>query len=434
MPANIAHMLIAHKALEKLKQKGVEELEDFAKMLDGSKNNDRKSNNYERYMNLGSLGPDLFYYADIGRSVKNILIERYRKAKAMTPWSYHLHSHSPNEFSLKLIELVFRDVDRKKDRNKGDRDTIVPDADDVRKLSYIAGHLTHIAADQIIHPLVNRVAGPYYRSGENRVKHRECEVFQDYFLYEEVYRVEGKSGPLYEFFEQKFHEWIDCVKRVPGLWECVRYLIRRRLFLICDFRDLIRSTMHLVRFAIFKNTERWFGYFLQRGFAETYGIFPSEEEIEDSTHNLGLTLWVCQRTGPYKTAAEDYEKNNKASGMYQEYIKGLDDDLQYMNHYQLAVELAVVYLIALYEVYFVLKERKDFTDERKERFSSIVSDADLSCPLKHNIFDKACEALRNEKDKDEVVERHFSQVLTKIEFRAAKEILETKNDTNDDKD
>lgn len=427
MPANVAHMLIAHKALEKLKQKGVKELEEFAKMLDGSKSNDSESNNYKRYVNLGSLGPDLFYYADVGRSVKNILIERYRKAKAMTPWSYHLHSHSPNEFSLKLIELVFRDVVRKKGTGKGRRDEIIIEGDDVRKLSYIAGHLTHIAADQIIHPVVNSVAGPYYRSGKNRVKHRECEVFQDYFVYEEVYRVEGKSGPRYEFFEQKFHEWIDCVKRLPDIWGCVRYLIRRRLFVICDFRDLLRSTMHLLRFAFFRNTERWFRYFLQRGFAETYGIFPSEEKIEDSAHNLGLTLWMCQRTGPYRAAAEDYKENGKASGMYKEYIEGLQKDLKYMNHYTLAVELAVVYLIALYEVYFVLKKGRDFTDEHKERFRRIVSSADLSCPLEHNILDKAREALRNEKDMDGVVGKHLLRLLAKIKFPSTNQVFRRKN-------
>jgi len=42
--------------------------------------------------------------------------------------------------------------------------------------------------------VVNSIAGPYYREGQNRRKHRECEVFQDYFLYEEVYRLEEKSG------------------------------------------------------------------------------------------------------------------------------------------------------------------------------------------------------------------------------------------------
>ncbi len=37
----------------------------------------------------------------------------------------------------------------------------------------------HKAADQIIHPLVNAVAEPYYHSGKNRKRRRECEVFQD---------------------------------------------------------------------------------------------------------------------------------------------------------------------------------------------------------------------------------------------------------------
>jgi hypothetical protein len=43
------------------------------------------------------------------------------------------------------------------------------------------------------HPLVHRIAKPYCRDGKNRKKHRECEVFQDYFLYEEVYRAERQK-------------------------------------------------------------------------------------------------------------------------------------------------------------------------------------------------------------------------------------------------
>ncbi len=408
MPANITHMLIAHKALQKLKTKGVEEHAEFARILDISNNK-----NYKKYMNLGSLGPDLFYYADIGSSVKDILIDRYMQAKAITQWSYHLHSHTSNEFPLKLIKIVFRDTMKKKGATE-------PTDDDIRKIAYIAGHLTHIAADQVIHPLVNRIVGPYYLNGENRLKHRECEVFQDYFLYEEIYRLEEKSGANYEFFEQKFHEWIDCIGDISNTWDWLRYLIRRNLFMKWDFRTLVR---YFKRTA-FKNTEEWFRYFLQRGFAETYGIYPSEDIIEDSVDHLRLTLWMCQRVGPYKTAAKDYSENGPASTMYREYIKNVD----YIKYCRLAVELAVVYLIALYEVYFTLRQEQDFTEQHEDRFRSIVCNADLSCPLKQEIFEKAHAALLNEESMETAVRKHAAGLLTKTKFLTVNQILKKGTD------
>jgi hypothetical protein len=380
MPANIVHMLIAHKALQKLKEKGVAEFTEFAETLDDSS----KKANYRAYVNLGSMGPDLYYYRSLARSLKDMLVEGFVQATGVTPWSYHLHSNRPNEFPLKLAEIMFSDVTRKKGK-------IELYADDIRKLAYIAGHLTHIAADQIIHPVVNGIAGPYYREGANRMKHRECEVFQDYFLYEEVYRLEEKTGSKYDFFRQDFRSWADCV-----------------------------------RGATFQNAEDWFRYFLQRGFAETYGTGPSEDDVEDSVDNLLLTLRVCRKFGPYKKAAKDYEKNREDSAMYQQYIKNVD----YIRYYRLAVELAVIYLIALYEVYFVLKEGKDFTKRHKQRFLRIVSGADLSCPLEQNIFEKASSALKSKTSMTTAIKMHSSKLLTKTKLLTANRIFEAASESD----
>jgi hypothetical protein len=352
MPANIAHMVIAHKALEQLKTKKGGEVTDFAQIIDDTS----LAKNCRAYMNLGSIGPDLYYYCNIAGSVKDMLTEGFVQAIGVAPWSYHLHSNQVNIFPLKLGEILFKDVIHEDGR-------LMLEADDIRKLAYIAGHLTHIAADQIIHPVVNLIAKPYYRSGENRKKHRECEVFQDYFLYEEVYRdkrhaLRGMQKATYDFFEQDFNKWVDCVPSI--------------------------ST---------RNTEDWFRYFLQRGFAETYGTFPEEEKIENSVDNLLLTLRTCKTLGPYKKAQEEYETDGPDSRMYQEYIK--DED--YVKFYEEAVRLAVIYIVALYEVYDVLKKGKDFTEQHKERFLSIVSGADLACPLEQNICDKAYAALMNQK-------------------------------------
>jgi hypothetical protein len=371
-------MLIAHKALQTLKAKGIDQYKQFAEKLDDAS----RSKNYKAYVNLGSLGPDLYYYNRLSSSIKDMLKEGFVQAKGVTPWSYHLHSHRPNEFPLKLVEIIFSDVIRENGQvNLYD--------DDMRKLAYIAGHLTHIAADQIIHPVVNSVAGPYYSEGKNRKKHRECEVFQDYFLYEEVYRLEEKTGAKYNFFKQDFRSWMDCVRGMTT-----------------------------------RNTEEWFRYFLQRGFVETYSSCPSEQGIENSVDNLLLTLRACRQMGPYKKADKEYRKDKENSKMYHEYIK----DVDYIKYYRLAVELAVIYLIALYEIYFVLKQGKDFTDRHKKRFLSIVSDADLSCPLKQKIFEKACAALRNKSNMTAAIKTHASSLLTKTKFVTSTRIFKTESD------
>ncbi|MEN6427329.1 MAG: zinc dependent phospholipase C family protein [Phycisphaerales bacterium] len=354
MPANIAHMVIVHKAFELLRTKGFPELAAFAGMIDHPAR--RQENDCWKYMNLGSVGPDLYYYVSMAQSGWDMLVEGFVKAAGVVPWSYHLHSCVPNLFPLNLCRILFSDVVRTEDG-------VQMETDDMRKLAYIAGHLSHIAADQIIHPLVNEIAKPYYRSGKNRRKHRVCEVFQDYFLYEEIYRGrrEAARGPekvAYDFFRQDFRDWVDCV---PGLTT--------------------------------RNTEDWFRYFLQRGFVETYGTCPKEGDIEDSVDNLLAVLLIARVRGPYREAAEEYEKYGPNSPMYRQYIAEPD----YVSYYRQAVQLSAVYITALFEIYTALSTGKNFTDQR---FPKIVSGADLSCPLDHKILETAyAELTRKKTDK-----------------------------------
>ncbi len=356
MPANVAHMVIAHKALELLRTKGFPELADFAAMIDGPES--REKYDYYKYMNLGSIGPDLYSYASMVKSTVDMLLEGFVDAEGVTPWSYQLHSFRPNEVPLNLIQVMFKDVVRKDGK-------VELDDDDKRKVAYVAGHLCHIAADQMIHPLVNEIAQPYYRKGTNRKKHRECEVFQDYFLYEEVYRrkratLDVSEKATYDFFRQDFHDWVDCI---TGLTT--------------------------------RNTADWFRYFLQRGFVETYGVCPKEQEIEDSMDNLLAVLKVCKIRGPYKTAAEEYGEYKEKSPMYQEFIVRPD----YMTHYNDAVKLSAIYVTALFEAYTVLLAGGDFDEDKRNRFLAIVSEADLSCPLEKDILDEAQKALTRPKAK-----------------------------------
>jgi hypothetical protein len=80
------------------------------------------------------------------------------------------------------------------------------DEEDHRKFAFVCGYLTQVAADQIIHPVVNLIAGPYYKRWDARAKHRECEVYQDMFAFGEMVRDR-------DFRDGGFTAW----KRVRGV-------------------------------------------------------------------------------------------------------------------------------------------------------------------------------------------------------------------------
>ncbi|MBN1391720.1 MAG: zinc dependent phospholipase C family protein [Sedimentisphaerales bacterium] len=345
MPASVAHMLIAHKGLKKLQVSEDAGLAEFGGMLDSGSGSER----YQAYMNVGSIGPDLYYFKRPIKGIFKIFKDGYVQAEGVTPWSYHLHSNRPNEFPLKLIQIVFSDAEREGGKAKFG-------VNDIRKLAYIAGHLSHIAADQIVRPLVNSIAGPYYTSGENRDTHREAEVYQDYFLYQEVYRLEDKSGPRYEFFKQDFRKWVDCI-------------------------DGLRL----------RNTHDWFRYFLQRGFIETYGTGPDESTIENSVDGVLVTLAASKIAGPYKKADREYKKEGRDGPLFQKYVGAP----RYLKYYGQAVELTEIYMSALYKVYRLLTDGGDFNEKRKMWFCNVVSGADLSCPLEEGILEKARAELAN---------------------------------------
>ncbi len=363
MPSNITHMLICHKAMNYIRKKGIKELNDFANLIE--------SKEYQSFLNMGSLGPDMFYYFEISKSIKDFLFDSFTSSKGVEPWSYHLHSVNPNKFPLKLIEILFRDV----------KDSEIRFID-IARLSFITGYLTHIAADQIIHPIVNKIAGPYYREGKNREEHRKAEIFQDFFIYESVYRIEGKKGKRYDFFSQNFNEWIDMIKKPTT-----------------------------------KNTNSWFRNFIQRGFAETYYIFPDDDIIEDSVDNLLLTLRAANIFKPYKQAYQSLKNKNTNSDLYKRYIS----DVNYLNYYRKAIELSLIYILALFELFLILKNEFNLKEELKLRFLSIINNADLTCPLKPKLLNNSIKALKSDKFIDKRL-YHFYKNYKDIKFYSEEEI------------
>ena len=70
-------------------------------------------------------------------------------------WGDLFHARTPNVFPMKMLETIRKDKDP---------------ATGTQKLAFALGYLTHVAADQHIHPFVEKYAGPYYISGVNRKK------------------------------------------------------------------------------------------------------------------------------------------------------------------------------------------------------------------------------------------------------------------------
>ncbi|MGD0662479.1 MAG: zinc dependent phospholipase C family protein [Syntrophorhabdales bacterium] len=148
MPAGIVHMLVSRAVREGLSQ-GSEADKEFANILE----------KYANCMELGSLGPDLPYYESMIKGAMDMILKRSDKPMGVDQWSYQLHSKDPNVFPLKMIEITWKETALEKDEW---------DEDDHKKFAFICGYLTHVAADQIVHPIVNLIAGPYYKRGECR--------------------------------------------------------------------------------------------------------------------------------------------------------------------------------------------------------------------------------------------------------------------------
>lgn len=318
MPASITHLIVSQKARGMLSTR--RQYTDFSKIL----------HDHKEYMDLGSLGPDLPYYRSLADSGFKLLLDKSDKPMGVDQWSYQLHSKNPNIFPLKLIEIAWRE---------SDPDITEWDEADEEKFAFICGFLTHIAADQIIHPLVNKVAGPYYKGGRNRDVHRECEVYQDVINY-------------HKFFGG------NILTAEPNLW--------------CDLNP---------GFGV--NTPIWFRYFLQKGFVEAHSVSPGEGDIEDWVDGTLFVLRGLNNFGPYVKASNDFQAYGENSEKYKNFYGALE----YESAVYKAIFLSCVYIQAAFELY----NCDNLTSRERDNFLEIVQDADLSSPLQKDIFERAVE-------------------------------------------
>jgi len=328
MPGTVAHMLIFEDVLSKFdNDKDCDD--DFVKML-------KENINYGR---LGSIGPDLPVYNGILKTAYSFLILKSDKPAPIEKWSGQLHTKSPNVFPLKMIEIAWRETDL----DEKEWDEIAK-----KQWAFIIGFLTHMAADQIIHPYVNKIAGQYYRVKENRRKHMECEVYQDVVLFNNRYK---KS-----ILDEKLENWVNiCAKS--------------------------------------GKTEPYFRIFLQKSFIEAHAVYPSEKEIERWVSGLLFIYKYVKWIGlPFKNADIDFQRNKENSEKYKEYClsESLTKSKSYEDYYKNAVELASIYVKAAYHLYEI--NHIDFKDEHRRQFLKIVINADLSNPLDNDILEDAKKA------------------------------------------
>jgi hypothetical protein len=326
MPASIAHMLISKECRDRLLKR--DRYIDFSHILD----------RHKTYMELGSVGPDLPYYENGALAVLNLLLDRSDKPMGVDQWSYQLHSKNPNIFPLKMIEIAWRE---------SDLNTPPWDEEDDQKFAFICGFLTHIAADQIIHPVVNKIAGPYYKGSptvNHREIHRKCEVYQDVVVFHEL-------NPGKDLMDEKPNEW-------------------------CDIIPSFTTT----------NTPVWFRYFMQKAFVEAHSVAPAEDSVENWVDGMLQSLRVLNNFGPYVSASQDFRDQGINSPDYKKYYGGVD----YLIYFEQAVELALIYIQTAFELY----EVDHLADEERRFFLRVVQDADLSSPLQKDIYDTALKNFR----------------------------------------
>ena len=336
MPAPITHMFVAQSAKDRLLADGDPEIIKFAAdVLD----------RHPHYLRLGALGPDLPYFG-----VKSLF--NPHKPIGVDQWSYQLHSKSPNIFPLQMIELVWRESNPRKDWQDGDN----------CKFAFLCGFLTHVAADQIIHPLVNFIAGRYSHSHEAREEHRTCEIHHDLYVLSQQ-KFNGRLAAA-QFRAEHFHS--DC--------------------------DIVNDHK---RGDLSKNE---FLYFLQKAFVEAHAVKPWLWTLKAKLLFLYWALSLCRCQSWYRKARKDLFTSDGGprtdSSQYAEYIslEGIPDRDLFLQlfkgkrHYQdflnEAIELAVAYIRAAYEIYRM--PRAD--DCLRGAFLNVVANADLGVPLQLHIL------------------------------------------------
>ena len=288
------------------------------------------------YFLLGSVGPDLPYYRNVfGTAIGTFFEEMFNPD---SPGIYggcgdFFHARTPNVFPMKMLETIRKD----KDPGTG-----------TQKLAFALGYLTHVAADQHIHPFVEKYAGPYYISGVNRKKHRTLEVYEDIFLYEK------KTGK--KFFDEDFLPWFDVA-------------VKERVETIEPYGGP-QTEERVASYA-----PAWLTSFIQRAFMEAYGTILEGDEVEKWLKGFSSIFPKLKGIGPYHDACASLTgaPSNDAKE-----CMAVFTNQDYMGQcFAPAVGRATGYMLAGNEFY----GSPQIAEKERGLFLGAVADADLTGPL-----------------------------------------------------
>jgi hypothetical protein len=324
MSASIAHMLIAKAVKERVSQVKTDKIfsEFIEKVL--------KEN--ERYFVLGALGPDMPYFEKYLSLVLLSLKDRPNLPEGVDGPSYSLHSRNPNVFPLKLLEITWKESDI----NKNEWEVV-----DYQRLAFACGYVCHVGTDHIIHPLIQQIAGAYYKGQtateeSSREKHRNAEIAQDLYL---LYKLNNEKLTRSDFKKIRFEDWCT----VPPSDELV--------------------------------------YLIQKAFVEAHCVLPYKCSVQKwIKHTPGMprmgmwNFWGLKKLPYAKVHAEMFDKKGKIMPGSKPYTAGIERKdgtsvKKYTDYVDNAVRLSALYLLAAFEI-FALDELED---EQRENFKKIVS-------------------------------------------------------------
>jgi hypothetical protein len=367
MPAFIAHMLIADAVRERLRatssaNEAENQLTTFCNILD----------KYSAYMRLGAIGPDLPYYGSI-KSVVDALLHRHNKPTGVDQWSYQLHSKDPNLFPLKMAEIIWKESNP----------TTGPDdpweEEDEQKFAFLCGFLTHMAADQVIHPLVNSIAGPYTKTGDARKLHAECEVHQDLYLLCNHF---GNKLTLQQLKDVQLQTWSDL--NPSAVWhKWFPWGLLLSFLILAPFEAVLETLtssfdwhFDFMGYAI----PLPFRYLIQKSFVEAHAVTPRHRKIQSWAKGLWFIQRMCPNLAPYKAAHKDLFTQDgqlkNDSKAYQSYINHTFKGKVYDDYVTEAENLSSIYIQALLRLH-----ENEINAPARENFLKVIQNADLASPL-----------------------------------------------------
>ncbi len=219
-------------------------------------------------------------------------------------------------------------------------------------MAFVLGYLTHVAADQHIHPFVERYAGSFCVSGRNRKKHRTLEVYQ--FLYKEKY-------PDKDFFEENFPAWIGIGPPVEEVVE----------------KGVAEETTEIEKkFPTEIYTFEWFRSFIQREFFGTYSSILEENEIEKWIKGFNSIFRAMPNIGPYYGANKNIRDNTEEANEFRKMFYA--HQTNYLaKYFELAKRLSERYILIANNFF----TSKFISESEKNEFLAKIPDADLTSPL-----------------------------------------------------